>query len=412
MRILIVSQYFWPETFIINDLVRGLKERGHELTILTGMPNYPAGRFFSGYGFFSPAREEYHGCRVVRVPLVPRGGGRGWRLALNYLSFVLSATLLGSIRCRGEHDLIFVYEPSPVTVCLPAIVLKRLKGIPLMFWVQDLWPESLVATGAVHSGRILRKVEKMVRFIYRNCDRILVQSEGFIPRVRAVGAGPERVRYFPNWAEPLYQPVELEKDAPERDEIPEGFCLMFAGNLGAAQSLETMVSAADCLRDYADIHWVILGDGRRMNWLRDEIRKRKLGERMHLLGRKPAEKMPRYFALADALLVTLRSNPVFALTIPSKIQSYLACSRPILAALDGEGAHVVESSGGGFAVGAEDGKALAEAVLRVYGMSEAERTEMGIRGRLYFEQHFERERLLTQLEEWMQEVTKEGSCVS
>lgn len=412
MRILIVSQYFWPETFIINDLVRGLKSRGHELTILTGMPNYPAGHFFAGYGFLSPVEETYHGSRVIRVPLIPRGGARGWRLAMNYLSFVLSASLLGPFRCREQFDLIFVYEPSPVTVCLPAIVLKRLKGIPIMFWVQDLWPESLVATGAVHSERILRQVGAMVRFIYRRCDRILVQSEGFIPKVRAAGTDPDRVRYFPNWAEPLYRPVALEKEAPERQGIPEGFRLMFAGNLGAAQSLETIVSAADRLRDRADIHWLILGDGRRMDWLRNEVKKRHLTERVHLLGRKPPESMPRYFALADALLVTLRRNPAFALTIPSKIQSYLACSRPVLAALDGEGARVVESSGGGFAVGAEDEVGLAEAVIRLYSMSESERAAMGARGRSYFERHFEREMLLDQLEEWLLETAGERSCGS
>ena len=149
MNILIVTQYFWPESFRINDLALGLKQRGHEVEILTGMPNYPARKFYPGYGFFSPAEERFEGMRVVRIPLLPRGSRRNWRLAANYASFVLSAALLGPLRCRGRYDAIFVYEPSPVTVALPAILLKAIKRAPLFLWVQDLWPESLSATGSV-----------------------------------------------------------------------------------------------------------------------------------------------------------------------------------------------------------------------------------------------------------------------
>ena len=183
MKILIVTQYFWPESFRINDLALGLKERGHMVTVLTGMPNYPSGRLFQGYGLFSQSKDEFQGILIHRVPLIPRGKGERWRLALNYLSFTCFASLLAPLRCRGVFDLIFVYEPSPITVGLPALVLKPLKRAPIIFWVHDLWPESLSATEAVRSEPVLRSVAKLVRFIYRRCDRILVQSEGFIPSV-------------------------------------------------------------------------------------------------------------------------------------------------------------------------------------------------------------------------------------
>lgn len=406
MNVLVVSQYFWPEAFRINDLVRGLKERGHEVTILTGKPNYPDGSFFAGYSFSSPIREDYEGVKVLRVPLVPRGSGSGRMLALNYLSFVLFASLLGPLLCRGMFDVIFVYEPSPVTVGLPALVMKKVKKAPLMLWVQDLWPESLSAVGAVRSKRVLRWVTRMVRYIYRGCDRILVTSRGFVSRVEAVGASPEKVRYWPQWAEALYKPVEVEVGAPEREEMPGGFRVVFAGNVGAAQSFETILAAAEKLKGYPGIHWVVFGDGRRRRWVEDRVRELGLEGHVHLLGRRPPESMPRYFALADALLVTLKRGLIFSLTIPAKVQSYLACGRPVVAALDGEGARVIEESGAGLAAPAEDAGSLAEAVLRLYETSSEEREEMGRQGRAYSEEHFEREKLLDQLEGWAEELVE------
>lgn len=404
LRILILSQYYWPETFRITDLAQGLKARGHELTVLTGMPNYPGGRFFSGYGALGPASEVHDGIAIRRVPLVPRFAGRGWQLALNYLSFALSASTIGPLRCPGRYDAIFVFEPSPITVGIPSAVLRWLKSAPVLFWVQDLWPESLEATGAVRSRRILGWVERLVRWIYRRCDRILVQSEGFVGRVAAVGGEPARIRVFPNWAEALYHPVEVPPDAPERAALPAGFRVMFAGNIGAAQSFETILDAAARLRDERGIRWVVLGDGHQRPWVEAEIARRGLADSVRLLGQHPMDKMPAYFALADVLLVTLRKDPVFALTIPSKIQSYLACGRPIVASLDGEGARVIEAAGCGLTAPAGDAAALAEAVVSMYRMPRAERESMGARARAYYLQHFEREKLLDQLEGWMAEL--------
>ena len=406
MKILIVTQYFWPESFRINDLALGLRERGHEVSVLTGKPNYPGGKFFPGYGFFGRARDDYEGIPVVRVPLIARGNGGGLRLALNYLSFALFASVLAPLRCGGRHDAILAYEPSPVTVALPALLLKKLKRAPLHLWVQDLWPESLSATGAVRTRWILRMVETMVRFIYRHCDRILVQSRAFNAPILALGADPGRILYFPNSAEPFYRPLGPSPYTLDAAQLPQGFRVMFAGNIGAAQDFETIIAAATLLKDKADIHWVVLGDGRMYDWVRNEVKVRGLQATFHLLGRHPVEAMPRFFALADAMLVTLKKEPIFALTIPAKVQSYLACAKPIIAALDGEGARVVVEAGGGVAVPAESPGALASAVLEFYQMTQEQRQAMGMRGRAYFERHFEREMLLTRLEGWMKELTR------
>jgi len=409
MRILIISQYFWPENFRINDLTAALKERGHEICVLTGMPNYPGGKLFDHYGWWHKRHDKMDGVPIVRVPLFLRRKSRGWQLALNFLSFAFFASFMGAWFLRKkEFDVIFVYEPSPFTVGIPAMLMRKLKKAPILFWVQDLWPESLSATGAVTSQSVLAAVGRMVKMIYNSCDLILVQSRGFVePAVRA-GAEREKIEYFPNWAEALYRPVHLDVDAHERSEVPaEGFVAMFAGNLGAAQSLDTILDAAELLKEYP-IHWIFLGDGRRREWMQEQIELRGL-HRVHLLGSRPVEMMPAYFSLADTLLVTLRADPVMTATIPGKVQSYLACARPVIGALDGEGAKVIEESGSGIAVPSGDARGLAAAVQRLSEMSPIERQGMGEAALAYYRMHFERDRLVGELEDWMQDVTGDKS---
>ena len=404
MKILIVTQYFWPEDFRINDLALGLLDRGHEVTVYTGKPNYPGGRFFPGYSFFGQTIENYQGVRVIRAPLIPRGDGGALRLVLNYFSFAFFASLLAPLRCPGPYDVILVYEPSPVTVGLPALALKWSKNVPVLFWVQDLWPETLSATGAIRSRWMLGLVDRLVRFIYRHCSLVLAQSQAFAPYLQAQGVPEARIRYFPNSAEALYQPVAVDAHASERKLMPQGFRVMFAGNIGAAQDFETILAAAERLKAHPGIQWVVLGEGRMLPWVESQVELRGLQRSFHLLGRHPVESMPHFFVLADAMLVTLRKEPIFTLTIPSKIQSYLACGRPIVAALDGEGARVVQESGAGLAVGAGDAAALAEAVLTLSRMPGQARAEMAGRARAYFEAHFAAGKLLPQLEDWMREA--------
>jgi len=404
MHILIITQYFWPENFRINDLALGLIERGHEVTVLTGIPNYPEGRFFPGYGIFRNLRQKYFGAKVLRVPLVPRGNGSGLQLVLNYLSFVVSASLLALFLGRTQIDLIFVCQLSPVTVGLPALLLKKLKKIPIIFWILDLWPESLSATGAVRSQKALALIEKLAQWVYQGCDKIVVASKGFIPSLRTKGVETERTDFFPNWYEPEYCFDNIYTEEVVHNKLPRGFRVMFAGNIGVAQDFGTILAAAEKLREYPDIHWVVIGDGRRYNWVMQQITLRGLSNTMHLLGRYPSKAMPGFFSQADVMLVTLKRDPIFALTVPGKIQSYMACGRPIIAALDGEGGKLVSESGAGLSSPSEDVEALAKSVLAMYRMPQEQREEMGRLGKKYCEMNFEREMLIDQLERWMWEL--------
>jgi glycosyltransferase involved in cell wall biosynthesis len=255
----------------------------------------------------------------------------------------------------------------------------------------------------VRSPFLLKSVEKLVKFIYAGCDRILVQSRAFSERIQAMGVPKEKILYYPNSAEKLYRPIKVETDAPERKMIPNGFRVMFAGNIGKAQDFPTILSAAEKLKSFPEIKWVILGDGTMRSWVEEEVRARKLNDTIHLLGRHPVTSMPRFFSLADALLVILKKDPIFALTIPSKVQSYLACGKPIVAALDGEGARVIDESGGGMAVPSGEAEALAQIVMKMYKMPKPDCERMGQRARRYFEEHFERNALLNRLDGWMKE---------
>lgn len=406
MNILIVSQYFWPEEFRVNDLALSLAERGHKVAVLTGIPNYPHGKFFDGYGLFKPHRQEHYGVSVIRVPLIPRGDGKKLGLMLNYSSFACIGSCLAPFRLRGKFDLIIATQFSPATAVIPAVLLKKIKQIPLIVWIQDLWPDSLSATGAIKSPRVLGLVGKMMRWIYGNCDQILVQSKGFCSPIESQGIRTDKIRYFPNWAEDLYKQPECA-DLLEIP-LPTGFRIMFAGNIGAAQDFGTILDAAERLREFTDIQWLILGDGRMRSWVEEQVRNRGL-RNVHLLGRHPVEAMPHFFSVADVMLVSLRREPIFSLTIPSKIQSYMASSRPIIASLDGEGARVVEESGSGVTCPPEDAAALANAVIHMYNIPVSEREAMGLRGRAYFDTHFDRQLLLDRLEVWMEEATGQAS---
>jgi glycosyltransferase involved in cell wall biosynthesis len=406
MKLLILSQYFWPENFRINDVVEGLAERGHTVTVYTGLPNYPSGRYFAGYGFFGPLHERYKSAEVRRAPLVARGNGGGLRLAINFLSHAFFATLLAPWLARGRFDAILVYEPSPMTIGIPARALRAIKSAPVLFWVQDLWPESLSATGAVKSRAVLGLVDRLIKWIYRGCDRVLVQSEAFIPSVEAHGVPRSRIRYLPNSAENFYCRLEARPEDAEASEMPPGFRVVYAGNIGAAQDFSTILAAAERLKQQNHIQWIVFGEGRMRHWVDEEVRRRGLQATFHLLGQRPAERMPRYFAHADVLLATLRREPIFAYTIPSKIQAYIACGKPVIAALEGEGGRQIREAQAGWVVPPENPQALADAVVAASGMDKSELSRMGQRGEAWFREHFERDKLLSQLETELMDASK------
>jgi len=396
----VLSQYFRPEHFRVNDLVDWLVARGHRVEVLTGQPNYPAGRFAEGYGWSGPWTEQQGAVRVMRVPLLPRGAGGGLRLALNYLSFALVASLVAPFRCRGRYDAIFVHEPSPMTVGIPAAMLRWTTGAPVLFWILDLWPESVTAAGGVRSRPVLAALHALVRWILARCDRVLVQSQGFVPLLRERGVAAERIRYLPNWAEPPGAP----QGGADWPALAPGFQVVYAGNIGASQDFGTVLAAAERLRHDPRIRWTVVGDGREAAWLREEVTRRGLADRFAVLPARPASAMPALFAAADAMLVALRADPLFALTVPAKVQAYLAAGRPIVALLDGEGARIVREAGAGAVAACGDPAALARAVLELAALTPAQRAALGEAGARYSARWFDRETLLCELEGWMSEA--------
>ena len=407
MKILVVSQYFWPETFRVNEIVSELARRGHDVTVLTGRPNYPEGvlhpDFVAQPGHFS----TYARAPVLRLPLRPRGKGN-LRLLLNYWSFVFWGCVLGPWLLRGRRfDAVFVFGASPITSALPAILLKWIKHAPLSMWVLDLWPDTLKAVGIVKSDRGLRAVGLLCRFIYRHCDLILGQSRAFVEPIRRWAGSTHKFRYFPAWSEEVFDASAEHEMVPAPELAPHAgyFNIVFAGNVGDAQDFPAVLEAARLTHGRADIRWLIVGDGRAAPLVRAEIDRLGLSDTVFMLGRHPVERMPSFFAGADALLVSLKADPIFAMTIPGKVQSYLAAGKPLLGMLDGEGARVITEAGAGLVAPSGDATALALQALALAALPAGERARMGVEGRLYCDTHFKRGTLMAHLEDWLADPT-------
>ncbi|PWB36003.1 glycosyltransferase WbuB [Pseudomonas sp. SDI] len=406
LRVLVVTQYFWPENMRINDMVRDLREKGHEVTVLTGLPNYPEGEVFESYRAAPGDFSSYHGAEIVRVPMLPRGK-RSIRLVLNYASFFLSASTLGAFKLRGrKFDALFVYAVSPIMAAIPAIVIGRLKRAPVFVWVLDLWPETLRAVGVLRNPRLLSLVGRMVSWIYNRTDYLLLQSHGFLENVKQYctrSIADERLVYFPSWAEDDFSAPDAASSALITADASV-FTVVFAGNLGEAQDFPAVLDAAEALRGKVAVRWVIVGDGRMSAWLAEQVLARGL-DNVHLLGRHPLEAMPGLFARADALLVTLKTNDVFQKTIPGKVQAYLASGRPLLGMINGEAARVIDESGAGFACDSGDAQGLVRIVSDLVGTSSAQRKQMGDAGREYYLQHYSKPKLMARLETLFGEAT-------
>lgn len=393
MKILVISQYYWPENFRINEVVDVLRRHGCDVTVLTGQPNYPHGTVFDGYRSFALGRQDHAGYAIHRVPIVPRGKSTALRLAANYLSFLASASLFGPWLLRGQRfDVIFVFGMSPILQVIPGVVLKWIKRVPLVTWVQDLWPQSLEVTGFVRNPRLLSIVAQVVRWIYRRNDLLLVQSIGFVEEVRLL-AGRTPVEYHANPGEVAF---DAKPDGPPALTLERGFNVVFAGNLGTVQALDTVLAAAQLLSYQPHIRFVLVGSGSRSEWLQTEIERLGLTN-VQLPGRFPPEAMPGILAQASALLVSLARSPIMSQTIPSKVQAYLAAGKPVIACLDGEGARVVREAEAGLACPAENAKALAEAVAQLESADPTTLRGMGASARAYYESHFQPDHLAKQL---------------
>lgn len=405
MRIVIITQYFWPEPFQISDIAKSLSREGVEVTVITGKPNYPEGEFYEGYTGTGITEEVLEKVRIIRVPIYPRGKKKSLDLIKNYLSFIFSATLIAPIKFRSlDIDLILVYGLSPILQAIPALMLKFIKRKPLILYLQDLWPESLEATGYVKNKYVIEFIRLIVRCIYKNSDLILISSRPFSEHVKKISPHTKTF-YLPNSAGHVFLAKNLDKKY-NIEEFHGGFCVVFAGNIGKAQAMHVIIDAAQLLVKSENIKFIIIGDGSEYQWMKHEIKKRKL-ENIYLTGRYPVEAMPYFFSLASVMLVTLADYPIFAATVPSKIQAYMAAGRPIIAALNGEGARVVAEANAGVVVAAENACALAQAILDLNNLPQQELKQMGANARNYFEQNFDHKVIISRLMSQMKIVVGE-----
>jgi glycosyltransferase involved in cell wall biosynthesis len=398
MHILIVTQYFWPENFKINDLALELRNKGHEVTILTGQPNYPEGKFFKGYSYSKPSFENWKGIDIIRLPTISRGMGSPIKLTLNYISFPFIGRIQWHNRLKGRvFDLIFICQLSPVFVALPAISIKKQLKLPLVMWVLDLWPESVFAASKVKPLFLEKPLRAIVRYIYHSCDLILISSQSFCKSVSSFGIPDERIKYFPNWAEQMFLSNQfLEYNG--LPSFPEGFIILFAGNIGEAQDIETIIKAAEKLRDYKYIKWIFLGDGRKRAWLQNEIKVRELSDQILWLGKYPSNIMPYFFSQASVMLASLKKNSAFELTVPAKLQTYMASRKPVISLLSGEGNQIVKKSNCGYFVPSGDSRLLSEAVLKMSTLSKKELAQLANNGYQYYLENFDKDMLMNKLE--------------
>lgn len=396
MKILFISQYFYPETFKGNDIVFDFVKRGHEVTVLTGKPNYPEGKFYKGYGFFKKNNEVIHGAKIIRTPIYPRKNGKSIHLILNYISFVFFSYFTCVFRIRDKYDLIFVQQLSPVTMALPGLWLKKKQNIPLYLWVLDLWPESILAASNFKNPIIIKHIGNLVAKIYNQSDVILISSKYFEKSIKnkLINQNKE-VLYFPNWAEDVFTKSYLQNSSVIPD-LPNGFNIMFAGNVGESQDFGTIIKAAE-LTLSEDINWIIVGEGRKIDWIKEQIQLRQLNN-VFLLGRHAIESMPGFFNKADVMLVSLKDEPVFSLTVPAKIQAYMASSKIILGSLNGEGNVIINESGCGYAVNAGNPELLSDKAVLLKNLPKNKIIEMQMKSKQYYEYNFSKKTLFDNLE--------------
>lgn len=395
MRILLVTQYFYPENFKSNDIAFELAKRGHEVDALVGIPNYPEGKFYQGYGMFKKRHEVINGVNVYRAYQTPRGKG-GWRLPINYFSYAFFASLwiLLKFVWRKRYDCVIVHEPSPIFQALPAILYKKLRKVPVYIWVLDIWPEAIVSSGGIKNKKIYNAVKKIVSFVYHNCDKILISSRRFKGMIVDKGNFDSKIVYFPNWSEDILS-MDQNFDIPA---LPDGFRIMIAGNLGKVQNLDAVGKAMVALRD-TDVKWLIVGDGSKKAWLDSFIDDKGLQDIAFTYGKYPFKAMPAFYKQADALLVTLESGyRQLEAVVPARLQSYMSAGVPILAMIGQGTRELIEETDCGYAVPAGDSEALAQ-MIRDKVLSDKESfKKKGANGRTYYEENFTLDKCITDLE--------------
>lgn len=405
-HILLISQYFYPETFRVNDMAVEWVKRGYRVTVLTGIPNYPMGKFFDGYGYFHRRRETWNGVEIIRIPLIARGNS-GSRLlnasgmAANYLSFIQSGRRWVRSREAAElrADLVFTVEVSPMTQALIGVWYGKRYHVPTYLYVQDLWPENVETVTGIHSRAVLGPIDRMVDTIYRETDHVFTTSPRFVEAIvnRRVPVDRNKVHYWPQYAEEFYRPLEKRRI----DGIPDdgAFKIAFTGNIGTAQGLDILPEAAALLKD-ENVEFVIVGDGRYLPELEQQLDARGVRHKFIMIPRVPAERVPEILSACDAGFISFSNTALWEMTIPAKLQSYMACGKMIFASASGETKRILEEAGCGICCELGDSAALAEAVRKT---TKEDSAAMGIKARAYFETHFDKQRLMDEMDRYLKE---------
>ncbi|GAB6081144.1 glycosyltransferase family 4 protein [Desulfuromonas carbonis] len=386
MRILILSQLFDPEpTFKGLAFARELTRQGHEVEVLTGFPNYPGGKVYPGYRVKLVQRETVDGISVIRVPLYPSHDGSSIRRILNYLSFAFAAALLGPLLVKPA-DIVYVYHP-PATVALPAIMLKLLRRMPFVYDIQDLWPDTLATTGMLNNSTLLKCVELWCRLIYRMADHLIVLSPGFKKRLQERGVPAGKISVIYNWCDESQITTMARVEAAGREPAMVGrFNVVFAGTMGKAQALDAVLEAADLVgAKNSHVQFVFIGGGIEVDRLKRRAESMSLTN-VVFLPRRPMSEIGSALSMADALLVHLKDDPLFEITLPSKTQAYLAVGRPIIMAVRGDAVDLVEAAGAGICCTPENAQSIAEAIGNLVAMHEDVREEMGRKGADFYRQ--------------------------
>lgn len=396
-RILIYTNHFFPENFKVNEIAYLLAEEGNLVHVISQAPNYPSGKFYKGFGIFKNSFELIKtNLTVRRLPVIPRGSGSKFELVLNYLSFFFS-TFLYTIYLtlfKKRYDVVFVHHTSPALITLSPILYKRIKRAKMILWDLDMWPDTLVALGLVTNKKIELFLERKMTWIYRQYDIILLGSKGFFQKASA-RVDSSKIEYFPNWAEQVFQEKQLFS---ENHEFPDSqnFKLVYAGNLGEAQDLENVFKAIELLKDQPII-WIFIGDGRFKARLIGLLSSSNLLSKVVFLGNHPLEKMPYFFSKSDAMFLSLKKSDIFQLTVPAKLQAYMAAGKPVVAMLSGEAKIIIEESGCGFAAESGDFLTLVKNIETLIRMSKQEHIKLGVQGKDYYYRNFDFNRRKDQL---------------
>lgn len=391
-HILVITQYFYPESFRINDMCQEWIKRGYKVTVLTGIPNYPMGKFYDGYGYIKKRKEKWNGIDIIRIPLIPRGSSSVGMVA-NYISFVISGFFANMV-LKIKPDLVFTFEVSPMTQALIGCWYAKKHHVPCYLYVQDLWPENVITVTGISNPFIIKPIDKMVDYIYRNTDKIFATSPSFVDAIcnRNVQVDKNKVYYWPQYAEEFYQPCKKKVVAEIPDE--DNFKIIFTGNIGTAQGLQILPKTAEILKD-ENVKFVVVGDGRYLNDFNREIEERRVEDKFFMIPRQPAEKIPELLAACDAAFLSFQNAELWKMTIPAKLQSYMACGMPILASAEGETERVIKEAECGLCSKIGDAEELAESIRHIKNEDLA---RLGINSRKYFEEHFDKGMLMDQME--------------